>query len=666
MYNYDRRITGKRRRAFSEFSIELGRDSSGFSTGMMMEDLDGHMLILGKSGSGKSTLMLNIIRNMMASGGSNIIILDPHGTLSDAVVSANRGREFVDISPGTFTHHGAERAVSFNTISVEGSTQAAVDRTTGWIRDMLSGEDSISSGVWGPRLEIVFRVILAELIRQDSNATLEDLVSTLTDRKRMKHFISAIANEAAREFLDSQYRDWRNWTQYTASTLNRLLPLITSDSTRHLVSGKEDSADLHRLLVEGNSLMTLNISRADFPPETIRIVTSLFLLKLWGALMKNFRQSGEGARTYIFIDEFQVIPSGIVETLLSEGRKFGVRVILATQFIHTENPDMVKSLMGNIRNFACFTLSHGDAMSIAGMIYHGNRAMELADVMKSQKLHNAVLFSQTSEGLNGPLSFTPPNIASDVDRHEVSKLRFESRLKYSIPVQNAVQEEKERTFHEEMLDEFQAFLQKGGIEMERSVRRGASIADGVFMHEGREYIVEAESSDTAHKERVLSKLSYHRGRKLVLICAAGQGETIHRYIAEPTSYRINRGLALEMPLRNSGSCLYARDVAPTIPHTLIVEYGEKGFSAYWNGGSRRLLMRHLNEPFTFAREMQRDSFAQIRESIMSLMVDAGSYALHKEHINPGEAYNQGYIQDFLDKNTDVESPFIFLKDLFHH
>ncbi len=664
MYNYDREVSMGKRAYSSLEGLTFGKGDKGQEVRVPKQFLEGHMLILGKSGTGKSSLLRNMIKELSAEPTSNIILLDPHGALLDDVISERNTGGLVYITPGTFSKEELKFAVSLNMIGTENTDDEEIERTTGWLRDMMATEESISGGVWGPRLEVIFRVILPELFRQKGGVTLLELVNTLTGRKEMKEFIASIKDKARRKFIEAQFQDWRNWNQYISSTLNRLLPLLSSDSTRHLVSGERDSVDIYGEMREGGRLFALNISKSSFPDEIIKIITSLFLLKVWTSVLKGFGNNGEKVDTYIFIDEFQAIPARIIETLLREGRKFGIKLVLASQYINHNSRELKQSVFGNVRNFISFNLSDSDAAELSRMLPEKRAQIRLQETIKSQKFHKAVLFSLTSDGISGPVSFKPHYENPQVDRNLLEIKKRDSVEKYSSRIQEDYAETPVRTAHEKILDGLESSLLRNGIELLRSVKLGNSIADGLFRIEGKEFVVEVEVSDISNKYRLLSKLSKHRGRNILLISPPGQAEIMHRMIVSPTSYKIRDGFALEIPLADGNRNLYARDIADSLANTTLLECGDGTLRTYWKNKTRAFLLKHLKGKSTFQRELDSGENSGTKNYIYDMMVKSEVYAVRKSDLIENSPIRKGHMERFIRSHCQVESDFVFLEDLF--
>lgn len=683
MYNYDYTVSQNQRQFYTSLGYVAGRDIRGRKVRFPRGSLEGHMLVLGKTGTGKSNFLANLSAEISSEEG-NIILLDPHGTLQDDILSRGIHRSVYHISPGISKVNGNLRAISFNTLALDENNRENVEKVTSWLRDMFAGDDALSSGYWGPRLEVLFKVVLPEVLSQNPGCNLQRFSDIISDKGLMKEFLDNIENKSARKFISGQARDWRSWSEYTSSTMNRLLPLLTSESTRHLISGTVDSVILPDVLGSENSLLTLDISKERYSVSAIRIISSLVLVKIWNTLLSSFYRNRKRCRTYIVIDEFQNIPSSLIESMLSEGRKFGVRVILATQFLPGNNAETTRTILGNTRNFVCFNVSDEDADRISRMVPGMRERIDFLETVKSQKLHSAVILSHLMDGIAGPLTMMPDYRNVHTDRTKLDQIKWDSFLKHSVELEHLIQQSEEKpqnstnsnvpsngksrafsnSLHEKMLDDFATVLLKNSVSLERPVKVGSSMPDGRFSYMDAEYIVEVEVSDVKALQPILSKMLQYAGRNLIFISRKEDLGKIYEYITNRVQFRIDEPFAVEIPTVVHGENIYARQFAFGIRSILLLEYSKNKFKTYWNNSSRRFLMRHLRGSFTFQKELDSGRFGKIKNYVFDHMVQSERFALRKSEILEIRTLNKGLLVDFVNRFGKWDNGFVTLSDLF--
>jgi DNA helicase HerA-like ATPase len=72
---------------------------------------------------------------------------------------------------------------------------------------------------------------------------------------------------------------------------------------------------------------------------------------------------------YVYVDEFQSIATQNFVSLLSEGRKFGIGLVLANQFVsQLENQRILDAVFGNVGTLICFRVGARDAELMEGQL----------------------------------------------------------------------------------------------------------------------------------------------------------------------------------------------------------------------------------------------------------------------------------------------------------
>ena len=156
-----------------------------------------------------------------------------------------------------------------------------------------------------------------------------------------------------------------------------------------MCSPEGEQLDLSQILDRGDVLL------ARLPEGTLGPVTSWFLgLLLMGRLQRavfaRSRQRATARRSFtLILDEFQNFLGGggygyakrdrTLGPLLSEARKFGMRLVLANQFLSQLDPDTRSALLGNVGSIVSFRVGARDAELVAEELGGGVTAAELVD-----------------------------------------------------------------------------------------------------------------------------------------------------------------------------------------------------------------------------------------------------------------------------------------------
>ena len=125
-----------------DFRIMKNMNSPPYSDSPWLIDLHSHGLIIGMTGTGKSNY-LRIVLDRLNSEDCNIVLLDPHGEVTDyALMKSKKRRVFLSGSD----YPGSEGIYSgINVLSTTGGMiEASI--VSDWIRQAFSMDDVLSMG----------------------------------------------------------------------------------------------------------------------------------------------------------------------------------------------------------------------------------------------------------------------------------------------------------------------------------------------------------------------------------------------------------------------------------------------------------------------------------------------------------------------------------------
>lgn len=587
--------------------IRLGNTITGKGICLDPGRLERHMLVVGKTGSGKTNFLKGLIDGIISREDGSVILLDPHGNLAKEAACTFPGRTEI-ISPLGMGVGESRLSISLNAIRLNGSSESN-NIAAGWVKDAFASEGVFSRGTWGPRLEVVFTSILQELMRKGPDSTLADLLNLLLDSSRVRRFISGTENAELKAFLRMQVSDWKGWNQYVTSSINKLLPLLTDEGIRRLISGKEDSFNLHDLFTGESRLVIPEIWMDTVPDDSFKIISMLLILKLWLQRIQSNTNPHEKP-IYMVFDEAQLIPGGILDRLLREGRKFGFRIIMATQYLGSGMDSLSETIRGNVGNVVSFNLFEKDSKELSSNFFSGNLQRKLQDVLKSQPVHNAVVWSQDEAGISGPLSFSPFIMEWKEDQVLFRQTRESSLRRLGSEISMSGGGEKETDLHEFLILRFQDYLTRKGIESDRHQSFRGIFPDLYFEHNSSTVFVEVEVSDLVNMGRVAEKIVNYSGKRLVFITPPGESSSLYRKILK---YMDSSGLKAMEKLAGGN-----RDILSGLS---IIEY-DNGFFFLAAGRLRKLRIEHLSQG-TFSRTLGELPFGEIRSFIYGLMVHDG-------------------------------------------
>ncbi len=494
--------------------IALGNTENGRPYSIEPEKLYFHTLILGRTGTGKSNLIKNLCSPILNEGKNNLIIIDFHGTLSSDLIRMNSKMELVYISP---EENPEKLSMKMNVL--KGSAESPIFLYI--LQKIFSTENALSGGTWGPRLQTMLTSILREVVMKNPDSTLTDYIETITSKNSMKElFNNASGNSKA--IIGNMISKWDSWQEYSMSTINKIFPIISDRGIQKLISSHEESADLVSLLNEGGKLVVVDVSKTRYSEQQGKIVSSMLLNRIWADILRK----GMTKNCMLVIDEAQNLNASIIKEILSEGRKFRVFSILASQYILQYDREVRDAAISNCGNFYTFSLSEEDAKTVCSIIPRRQLRKAAMNSILLGPIHNTTHFS--TRGINGirVSSFTPylmENISGALNTGQTIdiSLRKFGGLMEVANTENTIL--KRTAVHSDLQQRFIEYLKGKGCNPEIEKTLGYSRPDIVFYVQSTPIITEVEISDTVRFERVIEKACIYNNSILVFLCMEDMG-----------------------------------------------------------------------------------------------------------------------------------------------
>jgi hypothetical protein len=312
------------------------------------ETLFSHKFVVAKSGYGKSTLMQLLLRGAMVPvpRGSKrlqpgVVAIDPHGDLiSDLLrqIPGDRNHDVILIDLADEDH-----PVGINLL----------DATMGFTSDqaianMMASFARIWGESWGPRLAYVVKHVLKTLYivnevlvaqdKADEQYTLLDVNPLLQQTKYARKVLGILdKNNLQHQKELSWWNDYYfklppAFQQEVISPVSNKIGIFADNHTLERIVGQpKTTIDVASSITDGKIiLVNLASGRLEFDAAAIIGATILNLVHRMLQLQAHI-PFPERRQVFIAVDEFQNIPGADYEALLSEDRKYGGSLMLATQ-----------------------------------------------------------------------------------------------------------------------------------------------------------------------------------------------------------------------------------------------------------------------------------------------------------------------------------------------
>jgi type IV secretory system conjugative DNA transfer VirD4/TraG family protein len=331
----------------------IGFDARGAKIRLSPEERKAHMHVIGSTRSGKSKFLEWMMRGDLRNG-QGFCLIDPHGTLYDALVR--------------FAAHRVERGeiillnlaepdpiIGFNPFQRlhRGEVSVQVDRR---IASTLRAW-GVRTGDETPTLERTLRLVYTTVIEKGLGLTQARHLIDFDAREIRAHLIENFESELIenewRELQDLKRKEWRD---EVLSAKNRLCRLLTSNVLARFMGLPGRSIDLASIIEEGKVLL-VNLAATDsFSRENARVFGALLVNEFFevASRRKPDQAGNDPAPYFLYIDEFQNFVSIDLTDMLDQVSKRGLFAVLAHQRFLQLDEDVIDAALSNCHIKAVF------------------------------------------------------------------------------------------------------------------------------------------------------------------------------------------------------------------------------------------------------------------------------------------------------------------------
>jgi hypothetical protein len=301
-----------------------------------------HAVVLGASGSGKTAALAHFAREAVTEGRS-VILFDVHGDLAPLVMSGLP----TEVRSRLIGIDVVDQPSAIPGLSVFGPVPAA-DREA-LVAHLVAAFKRLSTEngetFWGFRLERLFETFLH--IVQEQGGDLVDLWSLLTDARRRDAARLTTDRPELAQFLDELEGIVRRQPEFLWPAASRVAKVVGSPLLTALLAPRERSPEIGAYLREGGSAIW-RLPMGELGPEGVTFAVTLLLTRVY---LECVRRAGKenlssGLRVLFVLDEAHLFPARLLSEIVAEGRKFGLGLILATQYPARLAPELRDALTG--------------------------------------------------------------------------------------------------------------------------------------------------------------------------------------------------------------------------------------------------------------------------------------------------------------------------------
>ena len=317
---------------------------------------EGHAVALGASGAGKTTYLADAASRAVREG-APVLALDLHGDLAPAIVDrldADGRARLVAVDAGR------RPVVGIAALAGQGDREAA-QLVAAVKRLSPDGADVY----WGFRLERIFDACVR--LVQETGGTLADLYALLTDADRRDAARLATGSPELARFLDELGPIVRRNPDFLWSAAARLAKVVLVPELAELLAPADDGVPVEDLLDGGRSVL-VRLPFAALGPEAATLAGSLVLARCYLGLVAR-RASGRATSPIVVVlDEVHGFSPRLVAEMLTEGRKFGLRLVVASQYPERLASELRHAAAGVARTVVAFRAPRASSEEVGGWL----------------------------------------------------------------------------------------------------------------------------------------------------------------------------------------------------------------------------------------------------------------------------------------------------------
>ncbi len=409
---------------FGRTNYQAILEEKKFIFGIKRKDRKRHIYIIGKSGVGKSKFLELLLRQDIAYG-HGVGLIDPHGDLIETILNfipKERINDVVLIDPSDINC-----PVSFNPLqNVNPELKHQIAQGLIEILEKQFGAN------WTPRLEHVFRFTCLALLDYP-HATMQGMISLLTDRNYRQKVINFIEDEMIKKFWAVEFADWSEKFDAEAiiPLVNKLSQFLSNPLLRNIFGQEENKIDLEKI-INSKKILLINLAKGKLGEENSSFFGSMFITKLYQAGMARASMKEEERKDfYLYADEFQNLATVTFENIFAESRKYGLCMVVAHQYISQLLPEVRATVMGNVGTIVIFRIGGPDAQSLVTEMAPVFRVEDMINLGIREFFIKMAIDGETFD----PFSAETLNILSPAHPSYREEIIKQSREKYALPIE---------------------------------------------------------------------------------------------------------------------------------------------------------------------------------------------------------------------------------------
>lgn len=354
----------------------------------------GHLAVFGTSGAGKTSFLVELGAEGIRRGAS-VVALDLHGDLVPGIVE----RLTPPLRERVLAIDVTERPVLGINV-LDGATPLDGDRSVAHVVAALKRLSPDGEGIyWGFRMERIFESFLR--LVQAEGGSLRDVAVALQSADRREALRATTRRPDLVGFLDELGTILRRHPDFLWPAAARLSKLVMVPALQELLAPVGTAPPWEEALDSGRSLL-IRLPFAEIGSEAAALASTLLLTRVYLAHASRYRDARAPRPLLLLLDEAHEFSPRLLAEVLTEGRKFGVRVVVSTQYPQRLAPEVEHAVRGATATQVCFRVPTSNALPTARWL-GVDRALPL-EQLTSLPTGSALLVGRRIE----PLIVPPP------------------------------------------------------------------------------------------------------------------------------------------------------------------------------------------------------------------------------------------------------------------
>lgn len=390
--------------------------------GIPRNDRKRHLLLAGRSGVGKTPILQRLIQSDIVHGYGCALLAPGDEIFRDTLRSIPRERfdDVVIIDPTDIDYPASLNPLDF----VPSQTRMQVTS------EILSIFRRRFPQSWSAQVETVCMYLLVTLLGSKFT-TILSMKRLLLDEAYRKSIVSQIEDVHVRAFWNGKFPAIeRDASDDIVKPIIQMVDDFTAHDMIYHSLGQPFNAFDFREMIDTGKIILMKIPGGELGEANASVLGGMLVSRIFQAAMSRIDASIETRRDfYFYIDEFDEFATTSFAEILSESRKYGLNLTLATQSAGSLPESVRYSLFTNVVNILAFAASNEDVDHLVPELQPNVRRDDLVSLPPEE-----FYVKMSVQGVSQPIfSARLPQKRENNVEGSSEEVRNLSREKYCVP-----------------------------------------------------------------------------------------------------------------------------------------------------------------------------------------------------------------------------------------